>query len=604
MGLAPNALGMNSIAKGRTLSSRAYLKEVVADGGGVRLSTSLLLLDTVAAIGFAAGLAGGVVAVPQGIEAMLPWVMLAGVSAIGRGASAMLAAHVGASGAYRAKTRLRRRIVDAVLHRAPGSEATTGTLMSAAVDEVDAIDGYVARFLPARMAASAAPLIVLAATAIASPIAAAILVATFFPFLAAMILAGGAAADASRRQFVALARLSGLFADRIGALPIVLAFRAEGREAAALGDASEDLARRTMRVLRVAFLSSGALEFFAALSVALVAVYAGFNLLGLLPFPVPEKLDLGRAFFVLALAPEFYAPMRRLAAAYHDRQAAETAAERLADVEQAKAVPPPVVPVWSRAAPTIRFESVSVRYDGQDHVAVSDVSFEAQPGMIVALVGPSGSGKSSVLHLLLGLAPLSEGRVTIRTSSPLPEWEGAGVRRLPHYRTVVTKADLPTPNPSLSGRGEEAVLRLAQIGSIAPIAAWMGQSPLILPGTIGSNIALADPTALAERIAEVARTAGLSPMLLARGGLGAVIDARGSGLSGGERRRIALARALLKPAPVLLLDEPTAHLDAASEVQLIAAIARACVGRTTIIATHSARLAAIADAVIDLGERA
>jgi ATP-binding cassette subfamily C protein CydD len=598
------AMGMNSIANGRTRSSRAYLKEVVADGGGVRLSTSLLLLDTVAAIGFAAGLAGGVIAVPQGVEAMLPWVMLAGVSAIGRGASAMLAAHVGASGAYRAKTRLRRRIIDAALHRVPGSDATTGTLMSAAVDEVDAIDGYVARFLPARMAASAAPLIVLAATAIASPIAAAILVATFFPFLAAMILAGGAAADVSRRQFVALARLSGLFADRIGALPIVLAFRAEGREAAALGDASEDLARRTMRVLRVAFLSSGALEFFAALSVALVAVYAGFNLLGLLPFPVPEKLDLGRAFFVLALAPEFYAPMRRLAVAYHDRQAAETAAERLADVEQAKAVPRPVVHVWSCAAPTIRFEAVAVRHDGQDRAAVSDVSFQAQPGMIVALVGPSGSGKSSVLHLLLGLAPLSEGRVTIGVPAPLPEREGSGVGRLPHYRTVVTKADLPTPNPSLSGRGEEAVLGLAQIGSIAPIAAWMGQSPLILPGTIGSNIALADPTASAERIAEVARNAGLSPMLLARGGLGAVIDARGSGLSGGERRRIALARALLKPAPVLLLDEPTAHLDAASEMQLIAAIARACVGRTTIIATHSARLAAIADVVIDLGERA
>ena len=595
---------MSSIAKDRAQASRAYLKAAVAGGGGVRTSTSLLLLDTGAAIGFAAGLAGGVVAVPHGVAAMLPWALLAGVSAIGRGACAMLAARVGAGGAYRAKTRLRRRIVEAALHRAPGSDATTGTLISAAVDEVDAIDGYVARFLPARMAASIAPLIVLAATAVASPIGAGILVATFFPFLAAMILAGGAAADASRRQFVALARLSGLFADRIGALPVILAFRAEGREAAALGDASEDLAERTMRVLRVAFLSSGALEFFAALSVALVAVYAGFNLLGLLPFPVPEKLDLGRAFFVLALAPEFYAPMRRLAAAYHDRQAAETAAERLADVEQAKAVPPPVVPIWSSAAPTIRFESVAIRYDGQDRAAVSDVSFEAQPGMIVALVGPSGSGKSSVLHLLLGLAPLSEGRVTIGVPASLPEREGSGVGRLPHYRTVVTKAGLPTPNPSLSGRGEEAVLRLAQIGSIAPIAAWMGQSPLILPGTIGSNIALADPTASAERIAEVARNAGLSPMLLARGGLSAVIDARGSGLSGGERRRIALARALLKPAPVLLLDEPTAHLDAASEVQLIAAIARACVGRTTIIATHSARLAAIADVVIDLGELA
>lgn len=552
---------MSSIAKDRARVSRAYLKTVVADGGGVRLSTSLLLLDTVAAIGFAAGLAGGLVAVPDGVEAMLTWASLAGVSAIGRGACAMLAARVGASGAYRAKTRLRRRIVDAALHRAPGSDATTGTLMSAAVDEVDAIDGYVSRFLPARMAASIAPLIVLAATAAASPIAAAILVATFFPFLAAMILAGGAAADASRRQFVALARLSGLFADRIGALPIVLAFRAETREAAALGDAAEDLARRTMRVLRVAFLSSGALEFFAALSVALVAVYAGFNLLGLLPFPVPEKLDLGRAFFVLALAPEFYAPMRRLAAAYHDRQAAETAAERLAAVERAEAAPRSSIAVWSNATLSIRFASVAIRYDGQDRAAVSGVSFEAHPGMIVALVGPSGSGKSSLLHLLLGLAPLSEGGVSIGDHD------------------------------------------LAEIGSIAPIAAWMGQSPLILPGTIGSNIALADPSASADRIAEVARTAGLSPMLLARGGVGTLIDARGSGLSGGERRRIALARALLKPAPVLLLDEPTAHLDAVSERHLIAAIARACVGRTTIIATHSARLAAIADIVIDLGER-
>ncbi|PTQ58517.1 ATP-binding cassette subfamily C protein CydD [Sphingomonas aurantiaca] len=551
---------MTSITKDRARVSRTYLKEVVADGGGVRTSTSLLLLDTVAAIGFAAGLAGGVVAVSSGVLAMLPWAVLAGASGIGRGACAMLAARVGARGAYRAKTRLRRRIVTAALHRLPGSDATTGTLMSAAVDEVDAIDGYVARFLPARIAASIAPLIVLAATAVASPIAAAVLVTTFFPFVVAMILAGGAAADESRRQFVALARLSGVFADRIGALPIVLAFRAEAREARALGEASEDLARRTLGVLRVAFLSSGALEFFAALSVALVAVYAGFNLLGLLPFPVPETLTLGRAFFVLALAPEFYAPMRRLAAAYHDRQAAETAAERLAAIEQASVAPATVVPTWPRTLPSIRFDSVSVRYDGQHSAAVSDVSFEVRAGTIVALVGPSGSGKSSLLHLLLGLAPLSGGRVSIGDHD------------------------------------------LAEIGSIAPIAAWAGQSPLILTGTIGSNIALADPTASAERIAEVARVAGLSPMLLARGGLGAAIDARGGGISGGERRRIALARALLKPAPVMLLDEPTAHLDADAEARLIEVIAHVCAGRTTIFATHSARLAAIADVVVDLGE--
>ncbi len=484
-----SSIATADVSRDRARASRTYLKAAVADGGGVRLSTSLLLLDSVAAIGFAAGLAGGVVTAHDGVVAMLLWALLAGGSAIGRGGCAMLAARVGAGGAYRAKIRLRRRIIDAALHRSPGSDATTGTLMSAAVDEVDAIDGYVARFLPARKAAAIAPLIVLAATAAASPIAAAILVATFFPFLVAMILAGGAAADASRRQFVALARLSGLFADRIGALPTVLAFRAEAREARALGEASEDLARRTMRVLRVAFLSSGALEFFAALSVALVAVYAGFNLLGLLPFPVPETLDLGRAFFVLALAPEFYAPMRRLAAAYHDRQAAETAGERLAAVETARAMPAPLVCLVPETVPAIRFESVSIRYAGQERAAVSGVSFDVSPGMIVALTGASGSGKSSLLHLLLGLAPLSAGHVSIG--------------------------------------GQD----LGTIGSIAPMAAWMGQSSLILAGTIGSNIALAHPTASSERIAEVARIAGLSPMLLARGGLGAVIDARGSSLS-------------------------------------------------------------------------
>lgn len=540
-------------------ASRVYLNAALADGGGTQLSTSLLLIDTVAAIAFAGGLAGGIVAVPGGVAAMLPWVALMLAAATGRGIAMLLAARIGANGARRAKLRLRRRIVDAALHRAPGSDATTGTLMNAAVDEVDAIDGYVARFLPARMAASVAPLIVLVATAIASPVAAAILLLTFLPFLAAMILAGGAAADASRRQFVAMARLSGLFADRIGALPIVLAFRAEDREARAMGDAAEDLARRTMAVLRVAFVSSGALEFFAALSVAMVAVYAGFNLLGLLPFPVPEKLDLGRAFFVLALAPEFYAPMRRLAAAYHDRQAAETAAARLAAVERAKAVPPMVTLVPSTTVPAIAFDAVTIRYDGQDRAAVSGFSLDVAPGTVVALIGPSGSGKSSLLHLLLGLAPLSEGAVQIGDHD------------------------------------------LAEIGSIAPIAAWMGQSPLILPGTVASNIALADPSATPARIAEVARIAGLAPMLLARGGFDTVIDARGSGLSGGERRRIALARALLKPAAVLLLDEPTAHLDAVAEARLIAAIASACIGRTTIIATHSKRLAAIADVIVDLG---
>ncbi|WNO53604.1 thiol reductant ABC exporter subunit CydD [Stakelama saccharophila] len=546
--------------KAQADARRHWLKAAVADGGRTGASIALLLLDTVAAIGFAGGIAGAVIAVPHGVAAVLPWAVLAALSGVARGLFAMLAARSGAAGAEEAKGRLRRRVVAAALHRPPGGIATTGTLMSAVGDEVDALDGYIARFLPARKAGAIAPLLVLAATALASPISAAILCATLIPFIIAMALAGGAAADESRRQFVALARLSGRFADRVRALPAVLAFRAEEREAAALGAAADELARRTMRVLRVAFLSSGALEFFAALSVALVAVYCGFNLLGLLPFPVPEQLGLGQAFFVLALAPEFYAPMRRLAAAYHDKQAAETAAERLSALPEPAARAARTPPA---GLPELCFESVVIRYAGEDRPALPATSFRVAPGETVALLGPSGSGKSSLLHLLLGLAPLSAGAVTV-----------GGVA-------------------------------LAEIGGVAAIAAWAGQNPLIVPGTIRDNLLLAHRQAGADALAGAVRGAGLGPMLARRGdGLDHVLDARGSGLSGGERRRIALARALLSHAPLLLLDEPTAHLDAASEDALIVTIARACRGRTALIATHSTALAATADRVVRLGDAA
>lgn len=549
-------MATSTLDKNAARERTRWLKATAADDARTGQATGLLLLDSIAAIGFAGGLAGAVTHAAHGAVATLPWATLAAGSGGARGLFAMLSARAGAAGAERAKLRLRRRVVQAALHRAPGAAATVGTLMTAAVDEVEALDGYVARFLPARQASAIAPLIVLAATAAASPIAAAVLCATLIPFIIAMALAGGAAADESRRQFTALARLSGRFADRIRALPVVLAFRAEQREAAALGVAADELARRTMRVLRVAFLSSGALEFFAALSVALVAVYCGFNLLHELPFPVPEQLDLARAFFVLALAPEFYAPVRRLAVAYHDKQAAETAAERLMPLPQPVTRTTATVPA---ALPAVTFTDVTIRYLGSDRAAVAGASFTARPGQTVALLGPSGSGKTSLLHLLLGLAPLCGGEVRI---------------------------------------GGEP---LHALGDVASLSAWAGQHPLILAGTIRDNLLLARPGATAREISAAIEGAGLGPMLARRPhGLDSLVDARGGGLSGGERRRIALARALLKPAPLLLLDEPTAHLDMESETMLIATIARAARGRTTLIATHSERLAAIADHVVRL----
>ncbi len=554
---------------------RQWLKTIAQGGRRGDAAAAWLMLDSVAAIGFAGGLAGAIVAVPAGAAAVLPWAMLVVLSGGLRGLVVMLATRTGARQAEDAKVTLRRRIVASALHRHLGAPTTTGVLMAAVVDEVDALDGYIARFLPARKAGAIAPFLILLATALASPVAAGILVVTLIPFIVAMALAGGAAADKSRRQFTALARLTGRFADRVRALPVVLAFGAEDREARALGVAADELAARTMGVLRVAFLSSGALEFFAALSVALVAVYCGFNLLHLLPFPVPEQLDLGRAFFVLALAPEFYAPMRRLAAAYHDKQAAETAADRLIALPAPACPMPASLPSTRHALrlempafPALAFRSVAIRYPDAERDAVSDLSFDVPSGRIVVLTGPSGSGKTSALHLLLGLVPMVAGDVLI------------------------------------DGH------RLPPGGSLAPRASWVGQHPLIIAGTIRENLRLACPDATDDAIDRAVVQAGLRPMLMVRGGgrmaagLDTRLDARGGGLSGGERRRLALARAMLKPAPILLLDEPTAHLDALSEIALVTTIAAACRGRTTLIATHSDRLAGIADHVVRLGDPA
>ncbi len=536
-------------------------------------ATGWLLADTVAAIGYAAGLAGAIAAAASSPDAALsaaaPWLLLAVVAALARGACAALAAAAGARASARVRSAVRRQLVRAALSATSSAGPGSGEWMHLAADEVDALDGHVARHGPLQRAAMVAPVLVALAAAFASWPAALLLLATLVPFVVLMAWVGRASAGESARQFDAMARLSGLFADRLRALPVVLAFGAEARETQRLADAARDVATRTMRVLRLAFLSSATLEFFAALSVALVAVYAGFQLLGLLPFPVPDRLDLFRAFFVLALAPEFYLPLRRLAAAYHDRQAAETAASHLAPATVVAAGAPPEsgAPRALPRAPRLVLEPLALRPGRDDDRLVRTPGFTVEPGECVALLGPSGSGKTSLLQALLGLVPVVEGGWRVE---------------------LVAKA--PAHAQDLHANGDD----------VARWSAWVGQSPLVMPGTIAHNLRLAAPDADDAALADAAGQSGLAALLAGRReGLQSRLDARGGGLSGGERRRLAVARALLKrDARIWLMDEPTAHLDATAEDALIDTLRTVTRGRTVLVATHSARVAAMADRVV------
>lgn len=318
-------------------------------------------LDGVGAVVFAYALSKALTALPEGGLAL--WTWLAGVAAAGcvRAGAVWFATLAGADRSRRLKRQLRERVLRTAMQVRAGEAATLGERLAAVTEQVEAMDGWFARFEALKLASGLTPALILAAVAVASPISALILLGALVPFTALMILAGGAAADAARRQLQALTRLSGMFVDRLRGLPIVIAFQDERRQTALLATASRAVADRTLKVLKIAFVSSAGLEFFSALSVALVAVYAGFNLLRLLPIAVPEQLDLQRAVFVLALAPEFYAPLRRMAAAYHDKQAAAAAAERLAAILESPriAASTAVVPA---AAPSVEFQNVVIRY--------------------------------------------------------------------------------------------------------------------------------------------------------------------------------------------------------------------------------------------------
>jgi len=442
--------------------------------------------------------------------------------------------------AEEAKARLRAAAFARLLAAGPADERAVGEKSALVVERIEALEGYFARWLPAAALAILAPLLVAAAAALADPVSGLILLGCGLAVPLAQALTGIGAAQASRRQFAALQRLSGRFLDRMRGLPVIVLFNQQQAEAARLGAAAEDLRRRTMRVLRVAFVSAGAMELIIAVALASLAYRHGALVQGTHPAPVA-------ALFVLLLVPVFFAPLRAFAGAYHEQLAARGAAADLAPLLAApeetglllEEVPPKV---------TVTFHEVRLTYDPARPPALDGLSFRVLPGETLVLAGPSGAGKSSVLRLLMGFRRPDAGRIAING----------------HDVTLLKPSELRR------------------------LSSYVGQRAFLFRATIRENIRFARPEADDAAVEAAARAAGVAAFAAdLPQGLDTPVGEGGFGLSGGQAQRVAVARAFLRDTPLILLDEPTAHLDPGTEALVLEALRRLCVGRTAIVASHA-----------------
>jgi thiol reductant ABC exporter CydD subunit len=537
-----------------TRSSRAARAHLTTTAGLGLLATALIvaqatLLAHLIARVFLGGASLGDVA-PQ-----LLW--LAAIS-VGRGLLDAGFEATGRAGAARVMAELRSRLVRHLLLVRPGAlqSERSGELAAAAVQGVDALESYFASYLPQALLAALAPVAILAWVVPRDWEAALILAITAPMIPLFMVLIGRLAARSTRRRWRRLARLSAHFLDLVGGLETLRAHGRAEAQARSIAAAGEAYRRETMATLRVGFLSALVLELLAMIGVALVAATVGVQLAN-------GDLGLTAGMTVLLLAPELYMPLRRLGAQFHASADGLASAERIFEVlDQPAAVARPGAPLPApdpRAAP-LRLEGVRFSHPGREEV-LRGVDLELAPGETVALVGPSGGGKTTLLSLLLRLADPSEGRIACG-GVDLRDADPAGWRR-----------------------------RIA----------WIPQRPTIFAGTVEDNVRLADPDASGERTLAAARQAGVLDFAQALPErMATPIGEGGRRLSAGQAQRVALARAFLRDAPLLLLDEPTAHLDEQTELEVAAAVARLAAGRTALLVAHRPELARRADRAVEL----
>jgi ATP-binding cassette, subfamily C, bacterial CydD len=491
----------------------------------------------------------------RAVAADLAWL---GLAFAARGVLAWAFEVAGARAASSVLSAFRLELVARRLRAQPaaldGVEAAE--IAAAGVQGVDGLEAYFGRYLPQLVLACVVPVAVLAWVGAIDLTSALVMLVTLPLVPVFMWLIGRYTEERTRERWLALRLLSTHFLDVVRGLPTLRLLNRSGAHADAISEVSDRYRRATMGTLRVSFLSGSVLELASTLGVALVAVTVGVRL-------VHGGLGLEAGLTVLVLAPELYAPLRRLGASFHASADGIAVAERIvtlleapAEVGSGGALAPP-----SPVAAAVRFEHVSFAYPSRAATVLDGLDLELFPGETVALVGESGAGKSTVASLLLRLAEPTSGRVTV------------GGVDLAECDTEAWRRQL----------------------------AWVPQHPTVFRGTVADNIRLARPDAADKDVRAAVALAGADAFVRALpSGYDTNVGDGGRPLSAGERRRIALARAFLRDAPLVVLDEPTADLDPASAELVAHAVERLRRGRTILLIAHRHELASRADRVVFL----
>jgi thiol reductant ABC exporter CydD subunit len=531
-------------------ATRPFLVALVVLGAITALliiAQAWLLADVIAgALGSHTGIAGFT----------LPLVVLLGV-VLGRAVVAWGRELLAHRASARAKAQLRAALLTHLGALGPKHlrERRAGELAVLATRGIDALDGYFSLYLPQLFLAVIVPAAVLVVIGDRDWISALIIAGTLPLIPIFMGLVGAATRDRMTLQVRTLHQLSGHFLDVVGGLSTLKVFGRAKAQIQTIGEVTDRYRQATISTLRVTFMSSLILELVATLSVALVAVEIGLRLMG-------GHLGLRTALFVLVLAPEAYLPLRLLGANYHASAEGMSAAREVFDVLE---TPLPThghrTETPNPALTGLSVQDLRVHYPGRGEAAIDGISLVLEPQEILAVTGPSGCGKSTLLAVLLGFI------------TP----QGGSVR--------VGGCELADLDPDAWRQR----------------VSWMPQRPHLFAASIAENIALGRPDATIAEIWDALEAAGLRNVVDGQpDGLDTVLGDRGAGLSVGERQRVALARAFLRDAPLLLLDEPTANLDGATENEVLAALRRLMRGRSVVLVAHRPALVELADRVIEL----